>query len=586
MSETIRDVVVRIRIQQEKSKIEVPGVEQARQQVEKFTQTSVDGAAKRSKAEKEAGAAIEQARKAEEQRLKELDSALKEHTAATERGRQAKLQMGEALKLTSSGALSLARAYALSTAATEEDMQAAIRNVAAMESYIHTATGVIDMATGIAKGYHAIKVAADSAATANKALAATNALTAAAGGAAGAGRGISGIVGQAAGGVAGGAIAGAAVGGGGFVAGVKAFALASAGFGAAAVKLLALPVAIGVALGDIIDRLRGGEGLSVIGSMFDARSDAAAAEEKTSKMQRDREAKLAFVQQQNERVGQESADAAQLRAAGQQTESALIDAQGNDPRAQLAAIAQAQAQARSGLATARQNVSAAGARADQRQASGQPAILGETTAAMEEQAAAAERVKDLEAKRLGALNQIRDNLNQQKDAAKSALETARQQLKTEEDRNKTAAQRFAQMGALEKAQLKQIDKKIAGGEQLSESEVAFLEKQGFAQGETEKYRQQQAEREGFGNLSDSTTGRDRKKEAELRNQIEQNQQQLATLETEIGDVTVQIGEQQQALVKAIKELGDAMVASVKAAQAQTQQTRDQMRTSQQASRSY
>lgn len=581
MSETIRDVVVRIRIQQEKSKIEVPGVEQARQQVEKLTETSVDGAAKRSKAEKEAGAAIEQARKVEEQRLKELDGALKQYTAATERGRQAKLQMGEALKLTSSGALSLARAYALNTAATEEDMQAAIRNVAAMESYIHTATGVIDVATGIAKAYQAIKVSADAASVANKALAVTNVLAAASGAGGGAGKGIGGT----AGGVAGGVITNAAAGAGGAALATSAKTLGAtiAGFGVFVTKFLAVPALIAAAFTDVIDRLMGGGG--IVG-MFADRSDAASAEEKTGKMQRDRDARLAFAQQQNERVGQESADAAQLRAAGQQTESALIDAQGNDPRAQLAAIAQAQAQARNGLATARQNVSAAGARADQRQASGQPAILGETTAAMEEQAAAAERVKDLEAKRLGALNQIRDNLNQQKDAAKSALETARQQLKTEEDRNKTAAQRFAQMGALEKAQLKQIDKKIAGGEQLSESEVAFLEKQGFAQGETEKYRQQQAEREGFGNLSDSTTGRDRKKEAELRNQIEQNQQQLATLETEIGDVTVQIGEQQQALVKAIKELGDAMVASVKAAQAQTQQTRDQMRTSQQASRQY
>jgi len=579
MSETIRDVVVRIRIQQENSKITVPGAEQARQQVERLTQSSVDGAAKRTKAEQQSGTSIEQARKSEEKRLKELDSALKEHTAATERGRQAKLAAGEAFKQTASGAFNLARAYALNTAATEEDMEAAIRNVAAMESYIQTATGTIDVLTGMAKGYQAIKVAIESATTAKKAMAVTDAVLSAAGG--GAGKGIGGAAGQAAGGAITNAAAGA--GGGALAAGSKTFAGAVTGFGAIVTKFLLVPGLIAVAFTEVIDRLMGGGGIA---SMFAAKSDAAAAEEKTQKMQRDRDARLAFVQQQNERVGQESADAAQLRAAGQQTESALIDAQGNDPRAQLAAIAQAQAQARNGLATARQNVSAAGARADQRQASGQPAILGETTAAMEEQAAAAERVKDLEAKRLGALNQIRDNLNQQKDAAKSALETARQQLKAEEDRNKTAAQRFAQMGALEKAQLKQIDKKIAGGEQLSESEVGFLEKQGFAQGETEKYRQQQAEREGFGNLSDSTTGRDRKKEAELRNQIEQNQQQLATLESEIGDVTVQIGEQQQALVKAIKELGDAMVASVKAAQAQTQQTRDQMRTSQQASRSY
>jgi hypothetical protein len=583
MSETIRDVVVRIRIQQEKSKIEVPGAEQARQQVEKLTETSVEGAKKRSKAEKEAGAAIQQARKAEEQRLKELDIALNQHTAATERGRQAKLQMGEALKLTSSGALNLARAYALNTAATEEDMQAAIRNVAAMESYIQTATGVIDMATGIAKGYQAIKIAADAATTANKALAASNAL-AAASGAAGAGRGIGGAAGGAAA-AGGGAIASAAVAGGGgaLLAGAKAFASAIAGFGVILAKFLVIPAAIALAFTEVIDRLSGGGG---IGSMFAARSGAAAAEKQTDKMQRERDSRLAFVQEQNDRVGQESADAAQLRAAGQQTESALIDAQGNDPRAQLSAIDEARARAQGGLATAQKGVAAAGARAEQRKASGQPAIMGETTAAMEEQAAAAERVKDLEAKRLGALNQIRDNLNQQKDAAKSALETARQQLKTEEDRNKTAAQRFAQMGALEKAQLKQIDKKIAGGNELSESEVSFLEKQGFAQGKTEEFRQKQAEKEGFGNLSDATTGRDRKKETELRSQIEQNQQQLATIENEIGEVTTQIGEQQQALVKAIKELGDAMVASVKAAQAQAQQTRDQMRNSQQASRSH
>ncbi|MBS0207149.1 MAG: hypothetical protein JSS49_30100 [Planctomycetes bacterium] len=115
--------------------------------------------------------------------------------------------------------------------------------------------------------------------------------------------------------------------------------------------------------------------------------------------------------------------------------------------------------------------------------------------------------------RLGTEGKIKDIMQQQlqvdlqsRDAAKSRLATIQDQIAAEQGRLQSAAERFAQMDPGEQARLKEVAIKAKGGGELTLQEAQLLSQSGVGQGQASQAFQRIANKAGFqdvaGNLGE------------------------------------------------------------------------------------
>lgn len=592
MSTVIRDVVIRVGIQNGQSNLAVPAIQQATTAVEELkTQTSaVDTAAASMWANLKGPTAAETvketeaiAKSLEEVRTatKELQDQAKQDQAIQENAEKLKkaqnelttayMQVGEASKLALSGAMSLARSYAYLTAASEDDLKSAMQLIATVEGVAHSVTGTIDVVSGLVKAYRAMELAGKAAAASNMLLLVSQRAVSSAG---------AGGVASAAGGAASGA-----AGAGGSVAGFAAFKLALAqgasAVGLFAAKFIALPVAIAAAGTEIIDRLTGGGGfLSVL--------DEWAKENRSTKATADMQAKsvnrFEMAQAAEGRFSEQATLQSQIRAAQSTTASGLASVGAVTPQQQIEALNKQRAMARQELAAAQAEIAQAEQNAAQRRSAGQAPLMAEMTAAIERQKTAAEQMQQIEERRLSALRTGQDLLRAQRDQQVAALQTTQQALQMEQDKNKSLAVRFAQLTEIEQAQLRSINEQIKSGGQLKEQDVAFLEQKGFGQKVTEDFRVQQANAAGFGNLAESLGGGGAEREKQLTDQVKARQKQIDQMTGQILESQGQIEQAEAALVTAINGQGEATIKSLQAAYDAIQKQKERLDRMQQMSR--
>lgn len=195
--------------------------------------------------------AITDRQRAEEKAAKEIQQAQIKAISTVEQAQNrmtaGQAAIAEGFKQSMSGATALARGFALVGAASEEDMEKAVRALAKVEAGVQAVRGTIDLVQGITKAWRAYTTTVEAAAAAHAALNTVQALSAAGAGAsvaAGAGRGALGTAAQ----IGGAGLAGAAgtkLAGGGMAAAGKA--------GSAIVAALAgLPAAIAAAVGGTV----------------------------------------------------------------------------------------------------------------------------------------------------------------------------------------------------------------------------------------------------------------------------------------------------------------------------------------------
>jgi hypothetical protein len=147
--------------------------------------------------------AITDRQRAEEKAAKEIQQAQIKAISTVEQA-QSRMTAGQAaiaegFKQSMSGATALARGFALVGAASEEDMEKAVRALAKVEAGVQAVRGTIDLVQGITKAWRAYTTTVEAAAAAHAALNTVQALSAAGAGAsvaAGAGRGALGTAAQ------------------------------------------------------------------------------------------------------------------------------------------------------------------------------------------------------------------------------------------------------------------------------------------------------------------------------------------------------------------------------------------------------
>lgn len=592
MSTVIRDVVIRVGIQNGQSTLSMSGVQQAVAATQTLT-TTTDAASTAaasmwanlkgptaSEAIKETEAiakSIEEVRTAtkELQDQAKQDQAIKDNAEKLKKSQNelttAYMQVGEASKLALSGAMSLARSYAYLTAASEDDLKSAMQLIATVEGVAHSVTGTIDVVSGLVKVYRAMELAGKAAAASNMLLLASQRAVSAAGTG-----GVAGAVGGAASGT---------VGAGGSIAGFAAFKLALAqgasAVGLFAAKFMALPVALAAVGTEIIDRLSGGGGfLSVL--------DEWAKENRSTKATADMQAKSVsrfdMAQAAEGRFSEQSTLQAQIRAAQGTTASGIASVGAVTPQQQMEAINKQRAMARQELADAQAEIAQAEQNAAQRRAAGQAPLMAEMTSALERQKTAAEQMQQIEERRLSALRSGQDLLRAQRDQQVAAMQTAQQALQLEQDKNKSLAVRFAQLTEIEQAQLRSINEQLKGGGQLKEQDVAFLEQKGFGQKVTEDFRVQQAQAAGFGNLVDGLGGGGAEREKQLQDQVKARQKQIDQMTGQILESQGQIEQAEASLVTAINGQGEATIKALQAAHDAIQKQKERLDRMQQMSR--
>jgi len=176
-TETIRDVVIRLRLEQEETKLKVPGAKEAVKEVNNFntsiknTNTSI----------KNVNADIKNTKTV----INVFNTEIKNTTASFEKlGREAEdtsvkikenmLKAGEGFKAAGEGAFTLARGIAFISASTEEDFQKSLQTIVRVQGAFDLFKGSIETVKGLSDGIKALRAASAAAAIQQAALAAGN----------------------------------------------------------------------------------------------------------------------------------------------------------------------------------------------------------------------------------------------------------------------------------------------------------------------------------------------------------------------------------------------------------------------------
>lgn len=550
MAETIRDVIIRIKVEQDRSvQLMAPAWKQvteataanseatkkSREEQRKLKQEAReqakqlrDQAREKNRLQKEEAAATKELERAKERSAKEELARQRMLLSAQQQLRGALMQSGEAIKGMVGGVTNLARGYAYLTAATEEDSRAMLDQIAKFEGVAAAISGVVDTTLSLAKGYIAIKTAADAAAAAQTLSAAAGVAGSTAGGAA------AGVASGAAG-AAGGAAAATGVGTaikGAFVFGVGLFASV----------LRKLPIlAAGAYLGGKLNQAFGGDdGLSSAGGVFAERAAAADSDERLTKAQ--------------SRAAREAEDRLRRR--------------GLDDDENSRAFAGARAQFERSRDLAPFTTAVGGTEGERSQAIAERNI----TSARELMVAArtVEQQRDAQQEILAAEKERGRILQDRLSGERTSLQTAQQRLAaekealaTEQAREKSAAVRFGQLSAVDQAELKRIDSTVKSGKGIDAGQAAFLERTGFGQGLSQDFRAQSARQAGFGGLSSEITGIDPRRQQEIQTRIQEAQKEAEAAQANIENLNADIREQNTRTANAIMTMGDLMVAALK-----------------------
>ena len=117
-----------------------------------------------------------------------------------------------------------------------------------------------------------------------------------------------------------------------------------------------------------------------------------------------------------------------------------------------------------------------------------------------------ESIKQREEQRVGALRQQLQIEMQSRDVLKDRLRTIQDQIQAEQGRLQSAAERFAQMDPGERERLKEVSKKAQGGGELSLQEAQLLSQSGLGQQQASQAFERIANQQGFqqvaGNLGE------------------------------------------------------------------------------------
>lgn len=171
MAETIRDVIIKIRIQQEKSKLEPPDTSAFRQALDRATRpTTGGGTATATSAEKEAEKAMQLAErtaayvdKIDETNGQRIVNRAQRNAAARAQAEAQALaasrQTLESFNAMGEGALRAGRGVAFLTAATEDDLRAALQYVAGAQGVLDVFAGLSNVTKGVMSARQALGVA-------------------------------------------------------------------------------------------------------------------------------------------------------------------------------------------------------------------------------------------------------------------------------------------------------------------------------------------------------------------------------------------------------------------------------------------
>jgi hypothetical protein len=166
-AEVIRDVVIRVTVQSDKAKLDVPDMSAAKKAVQD-TQRELEEAAN-----KGAQAVVKQTDTLKNMELGFVGAS----NEAKDYGREiadANLKAGESLKAAGEGAFTLARGIAFIGASSEEDLQKAVQTIAAMQGAFDIFKGGLETIKGVTEGFRAFRAASTASAAANTALSVSN----------------------------------------------------------------------------------------------------------------------------------------------------------------------------------------------------------------------------------------------------------------------------------------------------------------------------------------------------------------------------------------------------------------------------
>ena len=401
------------------------------------------------KAAKDRERAAEQAARAEEQRARQAQTALRKEQAAREKV----ITQG---RVALDGVLELTRGLAVLGITTEDDLAKFARLYAEIDAGFRIFKGGIDVVLGVTRAMRAYRAATLQAAAAQQLLAV------------GAGGAASGVSRGAATGIAAGAAGGLATGGaaaGGAFSGVGAFATG-----------IALPA---FAAAELINFGRSGSTITqeTIG-LFHARRRAEAAGEFGNQLQSRLERRRA----EQSRAEQQTRESARVSANIRQQREQLF--QRADSAAGLSDIQQLQAQ-RVRAIRERELAEAGIGRADSINQSRVERGLfdnpAEREAAEQRFQQSRQRVADIESSIVDQLKRQQQERQRGVELSQREFDQAARQLEVERDRNDQIAARFGRLDKGQQRALLRVSKKAANNEQLSQSELQFLDRSGFGQ---------------------------------------------------------------------------------------------------------
>ncbi|MEX0938538.1 MAG: hypothetical protein WDZ59_11820 [Pirellulales bacterium] len=167
---TIRDVVLRLSIQQEDVKLKVPDTKDAQRALQGYGGSIKDMA---QSATKHVDSATDTIKKQGDA----VRKAAQEAQDASARVVEGNLRAADSFKQAGDGAFTLARGIAFVSASSEEDLQKAVQTIAAFQGAFDIFRGGTDAVKGIVEGYRALRVASVASAAAETANAAAIAAT-------------------------------------------------------------------------------------------------------------------------------------------------------------------------------------------------------------------------------------------------------------------------------------------------------------------------------------------------------------------------------------------------------------------------
>lgn len=171
MSEVIRDVIIRIGLQQKEAKLKAPDVSDA-VRAEQRAQSEAKATAKAQEdARKAAEKSAREAAKAQEKARRDLEQF--SQAAQTEN-----LKVADSFKRAGEGAFILARGVAFLSSSSDDDLRKMLATVAKVQGAFDLFKGSVDTVKAVSDGIRAMRAASAATAAANTALAASNAAVA------------------------------------------------------------------------------------------------------------------------------------------------------------------------------------------------------------------------------------------------------------------------------------------------------------------------------------------------------------------------------------------------------------------------